>query len=430
MLDMRTFILFLTLLCSTVALQAQNTKLVVVNGGQFGTTNYANVMVKDLATGISTTIDTIYKTSIQDVLIDGDYAYVAAQDSIIKYDLTTNSRVAASDFAGGSTIKLAKHGNNIIVGNWYAPWGHVGPYNFHLNIYAASNLSLLDSVPQIKYPAKDFVIVGDSAYVAQNAGSTAGYSDTLGFLAVVDLTNFTVTREILLSSDSLAVGRIVAEGNTVFSLNNISNTISSYNISTGATSTAALASNLDLNVRGNGPAAQYYNNAWYFAYDSGIGSYDLMNNAIIDANIVTTSSKTFALDTVNSKFYVAEIGFSSAGKGLVYDMNGDSINTFDVGISSEALAIYHGTANTSVTEIAAAQTLAVYPNPTSNILNVSLGASAHTLMIYNQTGQLVWNTTGANETVQIDVNQLTSGIYFLNAVTAEGAVKTVRFIKQ
>ena len=51
-------------------------------------------------------IDTIQTQSVQDLLINGNIAYVAAQDSIVRYDLTNQTRTHAAAFNGPSTYTL------------------------------------------------------------------------------------------------------------------------------------------------------------------------------------------------------------------------------------------------------------------------------------------------------------------------------------
>ena len=175
---------------ATNVVMAQQQSIIVVNGGLFGSsTAFANVSIEDLTTNNFAHIDSIYVNSIQDVLVDGQYVYVGAQDSIVKYDWTTKTRLAAEAFVGGSTINIEKYNNYILVGNWYAPFGSPSPFNQHFTFYDATTLALVDSVPAVTMPAKDFVVVGDYAYISQNNGTGApNYADTLGYLAVVDLT--------------------------------------------------------------------------------------------------------------------------------------------------------------------------------------------------------------------------------------------------
>jgi hypothetical protein len=415
---------------------AQNESIVVVNGGVFGVTN-ANTTVETLNSGTAINMGTIGTTSIQDLLIDGQYAYVAAQDSIVKYDWTTKTRVAANAFLGESTLSLAMHNNHLLVGNWYGPWGAVGPYNRHFLIYDATDLSLVDSIPQVTKPADDFVVIGDYAYIAQNNDRTVGFGDTLGYLTVVDLNTMTVVRNDTLSTTGAEVGRLVVEGDIIYAINGASNTISSYNTVTLAKSTQAAAGGLDLKPAAYGPTAFTKGaGVWYFPYDSGIGSYDLAANAVIEANIVTiTGSFAFVMDTFNNNFCVSHINYSNQlqNKGSIYDMTGDSVGMFQVEYSPEAMAIVSNALIGSTVQLAARNELnyTIAPNPTTSRLTVSLeAAEAITLLVINQVGQNVLTQQSTDVVTTLDVAQLSAGVYFLAVISEEGVMRTQRFVKQ
>ena len=186
-------IIFLGLLGLSLGsgLQAQGCpELFVAQGGVFGGTpsQRASVQVLDwCGTGRQVrSLDTIGTTSVQDFLFSpaGQTAYLAAQDSLIKYDLQSFSRVAVAAFGAPSTIKLGLWGDKLLVGNWYEPFGHTGSYTRHLLLYDTATLALVDSIPDLLFGAKDFLIFGDTAYITQNAND-ANFQDTLGYLAVV-----------------------------------------------------------------------------------------------------------------------------------------------------------------------------------------------------------------------------------------------------
>ncbi|BDS12588.1 T9SS type A sorting domain-containing protein [Aureispira anguillae] len=429
-----TFLIGL-LLGTITTIMAQNEAIIVVNGGIFGVTN-ANTTIEDLNSGTAINMGTIGTTSIQDIVVDGQYAYVAAQDSIVKYDWTTKTKVAANAFGGASTVKLAVHGGHLLVGNWYEPWGWTGAYNHHFHIFNTSDLSLVDSIPQVTKPADDFVVIGDYAYIAQNNDKTVGWGDTLGYLAVVDLTNFSLVRYDTLSTTGEEIGRLVAEGDMVYAINGSSNTISSYNTQTLAKSTQAAAGGMDLKPAAYGPTAFTKGaGVWYFPYDSGVGSYNLSTNAIVTANLVNISgSFAFVMDTFNNNFCVSHINYSdqTQNKGRIYDMNGDSVGMFQVGFSPEALAIVSHTISGTV-QLAGKDELnySIMPNPVQTILTVNLEAAEEvSLLVINQVGQQVLAQTSTASTTTLDVAHLPAGVYFLAVVNKEGVMRTQQFVKQ
>lgn len=415
---------------------AQNESIIVVNGGVFGITN-ANTTIEVLNSGTALNMGTIGTTSIQDLLIDGQYAYVAAQDSIIKYDWTTKTRVASNAFLGLSTVKLARYNNQLLVGNWYGPFGSTAAYNQHFLIYDANDLSFVDSIPQVTKPADDFVVIGDYAYIAQNNNKTVGFGDTLGYLAVVDLTTMTLVRNDTLSTTGEEIGRLVVEGDMIYAINGASNTISSYNTINLTKTTQAAANGIDLKPAGYGPTAfSKEAGVWFFPYDSGIGSYDLASNAVITANIVNIAgSFAFVMDTFNNNFCVSHINYSNQlqNKGRIYDMSGDSIGMFQVEYSPEAMAIVSNAVVGSTVQLAKAKELnyTIVPNPVTSVLTVSLERTeAVSLFIINQVGQNVLTAKSTDAVTSLDLTQLPAGVYFLAVVNEAGVMRTQRFVKQ
>lgn len=67
----------------------------------------------------------------------------------------------------------------------------------------------------------------------------------------------------------------------------------------------------------------------------------------------------------------------------------------------------------------------IYPNPTTNQLNISSSFSIDKIEIYNQLGSLVFQS---NSTVN-DISTLETGIYLLKIMSKDGAIVAKRFIK-
>jgi len=95
--------------------------------------------------------------------------------------------------------------------------------------------------------------------------------------------------------------------------------------------------------------------------------------------------------------------------------------------------------NTATTTIAALSTqdfefknyFSLYPNPVSNILNITSKETIEisSINIYNTLGQLVLVIPNAQETKTVDVSSLTSGNYFIKINSDKGTSNT-KFIKQ
>lgn len=82
---------------------------------------------------------------------------------------------------------------------------------------------------------------------------------------------------------------------------------------------------------------------------------------------------------------------------------------------------------TSVGDIDATNILAVYPNPASNVITVTLDEAAQ-LSIVNVMGQVMFSSSYGRGAQTIDISKYPSGMYVLNAVTDDAKSHT-KFLK-
>jgi len=81
-------------------------------------------------------------------------------------------------------------------------------------------------------------------------------------------------------------------------------------------------------------------------------------------------------------------------------------------------------------------TVSVYPNPTSDYLNISFTETVEVesaISIMDANGKAVTLTTTSNingANVQFDIRQLVKGIYFLNILNNDGSLTSAKFIKR
>src|SRR5690606_33758195 len=79
------------------------------------------------------------------------------------------------------------------------------------------------------------------------------------------------------------------------------------------------------------------------------------------------------------------------------------------------------------TAISDAPQVTLYPNPARSVLHISSDSTVETLQVFNVSGQLVGQLHG---TSQLNVANLSAGVYFLRVSLADGTLKTSKFIKQ
>ena len=88
---------------------------------------------------------------------------------------------------------------------------------------------------------------------------------------------------------------------------------------------------------------------------------------------------------------------------------------------------------TAVSEsLPAVETLDVYPNPARGMVTLSGMASAERMRLLNLVGKEVrpWQRVPGLQGLNVDVSDLGEGIYFIQAESASGAVRTTRVVVQ
>lgn len=424
-------IIFSISLLSSMALCAQKT--ITVSGGQFGNANdNPNVSVYDIATGVSRTIDTIQTQSIQDLLIDGNVAYVAAQDSIVKYDLTTETRLAANSFPGQSTVRLALSANNeLIVTNWFSRSSN------NLYIYDQTTLALKDSI-DIKNPITSLASHPLGLLVVQNGVKAAGFGDTLGYVLAVDVPSRAVLDTIRVNNYTGELGQIIPKPNQTlgfYTINSGDNSITDFSnpsLFPPYFTTNVVATNQNLKV-GNPSQYAVHGDTAFLAMNQGIGSFNLNNLALIDSNLIDTVVTAFAYDTANFNFYVTATDFFSYTSGKIYDNNGGFVGTFPVGSSPEAIGIFYdqttGLNNLELADNSSA--LSIYPNPATNQLSVAFANNKliETVTLFDMNGKVVAIHNLFNGQSTINIENVESGMYIVSVLSGN-TIHTQKLIKQ
>lgn len=412
---------------------------VIINGGLFGGSDYTNVAIYEPQQQTYTVIDTIYVNSVQHAQVYQDLnfstfeLFVAAQDSVVKYDLTARQRAAANAFGSVSTVRVAANDSLVVVGNWY------GSSDNNLRIFNRSNLAYIDSVPEIAKGVQDIVIIGDTAYIGQNTNDfSTNFADSLGYISVVRLS----TREWLyndtLNAMGYDLGRMVRLGDSIISVNAVSNTISYYNFATRQSNTVAAPAGVTFGSLATGTSIYYDNSGMYtggvlpepitlLPANNALAIYDLRTNTMGRDSFVVhgqtapfTQSFSYACANCLGEILVARINYTdqSSNEGVIFQANLanttlDSVGTFPVGYSPEVIVMVPRWSS-SVSRVAA-PTLKVYPNPTADLVQVELpNSETQTLVLVNTLGQELARQTSQN-TASFDLSSYPAGIYWIQA---------------
>lgn len=319
---------------------AKNTIVVNSGNGGFG----PNVSAYDPVATTGTSLGSIGTSFIQDIVIKDHFAYVAATDSIIKYNLAENTRSGGAEFGSTSTGSLLVYGDYLFVGNQFSPTAE------NLEVYDVQTMDKIKGFSEITSEVPGMEVMNDTLYVLQNikhtvdAGFPGYYLDSLGYVAKISLDDLEYQGD--LEFDAATTNnfeRVYANNGKLHIFGSYEQGTVSHHVYThdveNAVSTAAVFP-YDINFT-YGTQARRDANVLYFKFNGGIGSYDLDTEMVVNPLLIDASVMAFDFDVVHQLFYVTSGDYASTASGIIYDISGANVGTFDVGdgFAPEAIAV-------------------------------------------------------------------------------------------
>lgn len=415
------FTFFATVLSTTA--QTRVEKIVVVNGGRFEFSppfsDFVTVGVYDLQTRSYALIDTIDDQSVQDVITYGAgnfyRAYVLSQSHVTSYDLFTGQRLAQVSISGGSKLSFTSNrtlGNIIVSRGFGTPSGAA-----RVVILDKDNLSTVASINGIPDEVHSATVVGTKAYVSVPGNFM---SDT-GKLAIIDLTNNQLQSVVNLGRTAKGISSIFYYANKLYALS-----------SNGYRSGDGKLHELDLNgtlirtknfgISMNGGIGQRGDTIHASISNRGSMSWYKILNDDIDTNHLEQEYAAAKYDTINGGTWFTTPNYSTNGKCYFYEGNRNPIkvDSFNVGISPEAIAVGYYTMTSSITsEFTDSEPFIAYPNPTHGKLYVKYSyGEPISYQIINSVGQVVLTGQASSEDLQfngLDLTDLPSGQYIFKS---------------
>lgn len=340
-------------------------QILFTNGGEFMNPD-APTELKSYIPSLDTTIQIdnylAGATSVQDMLVDGNFAYVSADyyitrynisartatDSIYTQDLDPNSADGQGTDMAGVNHKLAVYQNMLLATRQNSAAPPEDGYN--VRIYNKGDLSLITKIP-VSDQATDIVVVGDTAFVMINGG----FAGQTSSIAVIDLNTLTLNREVDLGIAGLGVMQMVVKDEKIYCIRlkdfmeRFEAGIVIYDITTGNIQEFEYQPGIPYD---SSPLAiePMTNDTLFVKKDKGyiafntsdlsFGNEVLMNipsNYTQDLDHIGRGS---VYDPEDEKYYVAYAYWHGSGIGQVYDNNMDSIGTFKgVGASPEVMKV-------------------------------------------------------------------------------------------
>ena len=397
-------------------------QVIVGTGGDWSNPDdYVSVASFKPNDGITTTFGNILTQSIQDIVISGSNAFVAAQDSIIKFNIDTYEKIVSIEAIGVNRLLI----NDDVL---FASYQYPATENF-VKVFSAEDLSLITNIAEVSDESAGLLVVNQLAYVAV----PGGWESTIGKIAIIDLSDYSLVDEINFEAQGIGVYDLFYYDNKIMSVNRTPwGGTHGYLLGMNA-----LGSHTDIYLIEEkiGKMVGLKDDVLFTIMDSGIGSIDLLDFSVIDTAVIAAPILSIAdaeMDTVNDLFYVTTTDYFSTGVGTIYNMAGEEMGNFDAGISADAIAIDYRD-NTGISDLFAENKIRIYPNPASEIITIETieGASIENLKVVDIRGRMLMNnriSLKAGASV-VDISTLKNGLYFL--ILSDGSEQiTSPFVKK
>ena len=341
-----------------------------------------------------------------DVIIDGNFYYVAADSKIFKMDLNSHQEISSVSCPGVRNLGIYQ--NKIV-----ATRGEfLTAYDSYLHVYDASNITLIAAIDTIqgpKWATQNVVIDGTSAFIAVNNGYEWG--NEKGIIGKLDLNTLTYGNEIDLGPDGKNPDNLVKVGSFLYSVNNkdwSGASISKVALDGSSTSTVNIATA----STGCGTSALRNDKLVYqISMETTLNEFEIngMNN-VGPVSGHTLNYYELAQEPISGNLFASETDFFSFGKVHVFDASNNELNNFNVGISPGTIVFDVRPGSANLNELAS--NITIFPNPTTDFLKVNLDG---TKQILDLNGKVLL----VSDLNTIDVKKLTTGIYMieLNGMT-------------
>lgn len=349
-----------------------------------------------------------------DLIIDGNFYYVAADSKIFKMDLNSHQVISSVPCPGVRNLGIYQ--NKLIA----TRGEYLTTYDSYLHVYDASTMSLIaamDTVQGPKWAAQNIVIDGSIAYIAVNNGYEWG--NEKGIIGKLDLNSLNYGNEIDLGPNGKNPDNLIKIGSFLYSVNN-------KDWSGASVSKIALdgSSNSTVNIAaastGCGTSALRDNKLVYqISMETTLNEFDVnLMNVAGPVNGHSLNYYELAQEPVSGNLYASATDFFSFGNVHIFDANNNELSNFNAGISPGTIVFDVRSLSAGMSENS--NSISVYPNPANDLVTISNSGGAN-ISILDLSGKTLINSS-SNE---INVSNLSAGTYFVSS----NGIQT-KFIKQ
>jgi hypothetical protein len=407
---MKKALITLSLFASTWSFaQNQLHQVLVVNEGYFDYQTGAILEPVTIGSYNPTTqlyqvVDTLENMRFaSDLVIDGNFYFVAADSKIFKMDLNTHQEIASVACPG--VRNLAVYQNKLIA----TRGEYLTTYDSYLHVYNTSDLQLIqafDTVTGPKWATQNIVIDGTTAYLVVN--NAYEWGNEKGIIGQLDLSNLSYGNEVDLGPEGKNPDNLIKFGSALYTVNNkdwTGTSISKFELANNTTSTVNIANA----VAGCGTSALRDDKLTYqISMETSLNDFDIngMNN-IGPVNGINLNFYELAQEPISGQLYASSTDFFSTGTVYIYDATNTEIHQFAAGVSPGTI-VFDIRSSAGINE--ETTSFSVYPNPTNELLTIQ-GKSANGLVsLSDLNGTTVLSSTEST----LNISQLPAGIYYVN----------------
>ena len=332
---MKKVVFVLCLIYQGVMAQNVVNQVLILNEGRYDyTTGEIETPVTigsyDPVTNNYSVVDTIEGARFaSDMIINGDYFYIAADTQLLKYDLNTYELLASQLVTGVRNILIVND-------NLFVSRGEYGViFDSYFQIYSKSDLTFiseLDTTEGPKWTTQNMVHTDNKLYVAINNGFEWGNEKSL--IGVLDLSTLSYLEEIDLGSDATNPDNMMITDDYIYTVNNknwsgasfskvdlsthSSTTINVSDVSTGCGTSCLRGDKINFQI----------------SMDSVLLEWDPAT-LLSSGNPLGINQNFYELayDEVNNYLYASETDYSTYGKVHIYDADNNLVSEFDCGVS-------------------------------------------------------------------------------------------------
>lgn len=343
--------------------------------------------------------DSIPGRFTREIVVDDRSAYISVDSMLYKYDVNTLERKDSIVVSGIN--RMAIHKNFLIITRWFPATAN------YIEIYNKNDFSLLYKDTNVNAFTKGIAIHKDTAYIAVTAFDS-------GKVAVISLANASPSfiKEINLDTTAKGMEDIFTDGKKIYTLSypygTSYNALTSYDLTNGALTHDVMPKAME--------GVGFRNGMLYANFGNGLQAYNTTTQTL--GKVVNSMNYYRGIyDSIDSWFYLIDNNFTGNNKIYILSEDGETMDTFEVGMSTEAIA-FHYADITSVSEPATVnQKITVYPNPATSVINIVFEKAGNCVIsLKDITGKTILEkqsnlTSGAIES--INVENLPKGIYIL-----------------